>query len=312
MGNETLKSNTGMNKVAAQDAKLVLQEKTIADVVQNRVNELVQGGRLNLPANYSVGNAMSSAWLILQSVVDKDKKPALEVCTKESVVNALLDMAILGLNPAKQQGYFIAYGNRLAWSTSYFGNQAAVSRLKGFEDLPRAALIYDGDTVELGHDEFGEEYVVKHETTWTNKLKGTIVGAYATIKFNSHPRCQVMTMAEIRESWAMSKTNKEHKEFTGEFAKRTVLNRLLKNILKTSTDDDVVAETMIKNEQNHFDFESTGEVVDTIQKEAVEKVGTVEAPDAAGTPGPIMQEPPVSKESPKQTTIFEQADKPNF
>ncbi|MFA5739013.1 MAG: recombinase RecT, partial [Bacteroidales bacterium] len=167
MGNETLKSNTGMNKVAAQDAKLVLQEKTIADVVQNRVNELVQGGRLNLPANYSVGNAMSSAWLILQSVVDKDKKPALEVCTKESVVNALLDMAILGLNPAKQQGYFIAYGNRLAWSTSYFGNQAAVSRLKGFEDLPRAALIYDGDTVELGHDEFGEEYVVKHETTWT-------------------------------------------------------------------------------------------------------------------------------------------------
>jgi recombination protein RecT len=142
------------------------------------------------------------------------------------------------LNPAKQQGYFIAYGNQLSWFTSYFGNIAAIQRIKGYEGLPSATLIYEGDEVELTHDELGEEMIKNHETTWENKLKGNIVGAYASIKFDGRMRQQVMTMSDIKESWSMSKTNKLHKEFTGEFAKRTVLNRLMKNILKTSTDDD--------------------------------------------------------------------------
>jgi recombination protein RecT len=304
MGNETIKNTTAVQKADAQDAKIVLQERTIADVVQNRVNELVKGGRLDLPSNYSLGNAMSSAWLILQTVVDKDKKPALQVCTKESIVNALLDMAILGLNPAKQQGYFIVYGNQLTWFTSYFGNQTAISRVKGYEDLPRASLIYDGDTVELGHDEFGEELITKHETTWENKLKSKIVGAYATIKFNGHFRCQVMTMNEILEAWTMSKTNKEHKTFTGEFAKRTVLNRLMKNILKTSTDDDVVAETMIRTENEHFEF-SDEQVVETVKKNVEQQTASQEPPKEE-----IPQEKPHDEKSAGQTQMELQEDKP--
>jgi len=254
-----------------------IAEKTLADNVQNRVNELVKAGRLNLPSDYSVGNAMSSAWLILQNTVDKNKVSVLKSCTQASQANALLNMAILGLNPAKQQGYFIAYGNQLTWFTSYFGMQAAITRVKGYEDLPRASLIYDGDNVELGHDELGEEVITLHETTWANKLKGVIVGAYATIKFNGSIRTQVMTMQEIRESWSMSKTNKDHKEFTGEFAKRTVLNRLLKNILKTSTDDDLVAEKMIETENEHYDFDKAN-VVEDVKKDVEENTAKQELP----------------------------------
>ena len=245
-----------------------LTEKTLADNVQNRVNELVTAGRLNLPKDYSVGNAMSSAWLILQNTVDKDKRPVLQTCAKASIANALLDMAILGLNPSKQQGYFIAYGNQLSWFTSYFGNIAAVSRIKGFESLPAATLIYKGDKVELGHDELGEEMILEHETSWENKVSGEIIGAYATIKFGGRIRTQVMTMSEIKEAWSMSRTNKEHKTFTGEFAKRTVLNRLMKNLLKTSTDDDLVVETLIKTENEHYEFDKTNVVNET--KEEVE------------------------------------------
>jgi recombinational DNA repair protein RecT len=155
--------------------------------------------------------------------------------------------------------------------------QAAVSRIKGYEDLPRATLIYDGDVVELGHDEFGEECITKHETTWENKQKGVIVGAYASIRFNNHIRTQVMTMKEIRESWTMSKTNREHKEFTGEFAKRTVLNRLLKNILKTSTDDDLVAEKMIETENEHYDFDKSN-VINDVKKDVEENTAKEELP----------------------------------
>lgn len=254
-----------------------LTEKTLADNVQNRVNELVSAGRLNLPKDYSVGNAMSSAWLILQNTVDKEKRSVLQSCAKASIANALLDMAILGLNPAKQQGYFIAYGNQLSWFTSYFGNIAAVSRIKGFEGLPAATLIYKGDKVKLGHDELGEETITEHETCWENKEKGEIIGAYATIKFGGRTRTQVMTMKEILEAWSMSKTNKEHKVFTGEFAKRTVLNRLMKNILKTSTDDDLVAETLIKTENEQYDFDKSN-VVKEVKQDVEENTASEELP----------------------------------
>jgi len=258
--------------------EVVNVEKNITTSVQNRVQELAKSGRIDLPKDYSVGNAMNSAWLILQGVVDRNKKPVLQSCTKDSVANALLDMAVLGLNPAKQQGYFIAYGNKLSWFTSYFGNVAAIQRIKGYEGLPSATLIYDGDEVELTHDELGEEMVKSHETTWENKLKGNIVGAYASIKFDGRMRQQVMTMAEIKESWSMSKTNKEHKQFTGEFAKRTVLNRLMKNILKTSTDDDLVAETLIKTENEHYEFDNE-DVIDQVTGEVEEQTAKEELPE---------------------------------
>lgn len=258
--------------------KLAITEKTLADGVQNRVQELVKAGRLDLPTDYSVGNAMSSAWLILQNTVDKEKNPVLKACTQASIANALLNMAILGLNPAKQQGYFIAYGDQLTWFTSYFGNVAAVSRIKGYEGLPTATLIYEGDEVELGHDELGEEMVTKHVTSWQNKQKGKIAGAYATIKFGGRTRTQVMAMYEILESWSMSKTNKTHTTFTGEFAKRTVLNRLLKNILKTSVDDDLVAETLIASENEHFDF-SKENVIESVKQEVSAGTASEDLPD---------------------------------
>jgi recombination protein RecT len=257
--------------------EVVNVEKNITTTVQNRVQELAKAGRIDLPKDYSIGNAMNSAWLILQNVKDKNYKKALDVCTKDSIANALLDMAVLGLNPAKQQGYFIVYGNQLSWFTSYFGNIAAIQRIKGYEDLPSATLIYEGDEVELTHDELGEEMIKSHETTWENKLKGNIVGAYASIKFGGRMRQQVMTMADIKESWSMSKTNKEHKQFTGEFAKRTVLNRLMKNILKTSTDDDLVAETMIKTENKHYEFDND-QVIDQVTEEVNEQTAKEELP----------------------------------
>lgn len=267
-----------------QKLKIIEFEKNVSDSVTNRVNQLAKEGRLNLPANYSVGNAMASAWLILQNTFDKEKRPVLTSCTKESVANALLDMAIMGLNPAKKQGYFIAYGNQLSWFTSYFGKCAALKRIKGIAIEPIGTLIYEGDEVQLGINERGEEIVTQHNITWASKLKGNITGAYATVKQGDIIRSVVMTIEDIKESWKKSKTNTDHKEFTGEYCKRTVINRLVKMILQTSNDDDLLAEVVINNENQHYNFEET-EVVEDAKKEIElnankgEKVGfTKEAP----------------------------------
>lgn len=290
----------------------VTVEKNISDKVANRVNELVKGGRIDLPANYSVGNAISSAWLILQGIKDKSNQPVLKTCTQASIANALLDMAVMGLNPAKKQGYFIPYGNQLTWFTSYFGKCAVVKRLKGIAYEPVATIIYEGDEVELGHNELGEEYIVAHKTTWESKLKGIRVGAYATVKQNDIIRSAVMTEKEIKEAWMKNPGQKrDHADFEGEFMKRTVINRLVKMITQTSNDDDLLAETMIVNEDKHYDFEgraeaiaateikelaNTGEVVDVEEEDETDTLGEVEqVVEFAEEAQPVKQQEPAKQ-----------------
>lgn len=262
--------------------KIIEFEKNISDSVQNRITSLVGDGRLNLPENYSVGNAIANAWLIIQETVDSNKNSALSVCTKESVANALLEMVTLGLNPAKKQCYFIVYGNKLGLFVSYFGKCATIKRLKGIDTEPIATIIYEGDDVEISHNELGEEIVEKHTTSWSNKLSGKRVGAYATVTANGIKRSALMTMEEIKEAWTKnpSPNNKrDHVTFEGEFMKRTVINRLIKMILQTSNDDDLLADTLIKNEDSMYQNEEYTDITDfhtSVQEEINENANAGE------------------------------------
>ena len=77
-----------------QKQPLALLKKDTVDIVAARVRQFQESGELNLPANYSPENAMKSAWLTLQSTTDRNNRPALEVCTKDSIANSLLDMLV--------------------------------------------------------------------------------------------------------------------------------------------------------------------------------------------------------------------------
>ena len=86
-------------------------EKSVVDIVSEKVNEFLKSGQLDLPKNYSLDNALKSAYLTLNTVEDKDHKKVMEdgrlsgVCTKASIANAVLDMVVQGLNPGKKQCY---------------------------------------------------------------------------------------------------------------------------------------------------------------------------------------------------------------
>lgn len=307
-----------------QPQKVFEFEKNISDSVQNRITELAQDRRLVLPPNYSVGNALASAWLILQNVKDRYGQPALKVCTPQSIANALLDMAIMGHNPAKKHGYFIVYGDQLTWFPSYFGKCASLKRIDGIEHEPVATLIYDGDEIVLEHNELGEEIIIEHKTSWQNKLKGDIVGAYATVDFKGVKRSAVMSMKEIKEAWTKNPSpanRRDHTEFTGEFAKRTVINRLVKMILQTSNDDDLLAETIIQNEDQHWDYTdaqivseenkakreiatsaNTGPVIDVAPEEPASAPEPKPTPEAKPQPEPTPEPAPAPKTE-QQTLI---------
>lgn len=279
---------------------LIQFEKTLGDSVQNRVTELSKQGRLNLPANYSIGNALQSAWLKILQTKDRNQKPVLDVCTKESVANSLLDMAILGLNPSKSQGYFIPYGEKLAWFTSYLGKAAALKRIKGIETEPIATVIYAGDELALSHNELGEEIVLEHKTSWENKIKNDLIGVYATVIYNGVKRSAVLTLAECKEAWTKSQTNKEHVDFRSEYMKRTAINRLSKMILNTTNDDDLLAETIIQNENQHYDFEPEVITEEKAKLEVAQKANSGEVVDVEPEPQPEATPEPQPSPAPAQ------------
>lgn len=229
--------------------QLALIKKDTVDVVALKVKEFQEKGELHFPANYSPENAMKSAWLILQTIKDRNQKPALEVCTKDSVANSLLDMVVQGLNPAKKQGYFIVYGNQLTFQRSYFGTMAVTKRVTGAKSID-AAVIYEGDDVDYEMVN-GRITNLSHKQKFGNINKDKVLGAYATIVMSD---CSVyhelMTIDELRKAWskaqfwgkdqAVEKPGSTHDEFKQEMAKKTVINRACKKFMNASDDSSLV------------------------------------------------------------------------
>ena len=82
----------------------------------------VRNNNIILSKNYDVKTAMANLYLDLIQVVNKNGKPALEVCTPESIQEAITKCINEELDVGKDQAYLICYGDKLICQPSYFGN----------------------------------------------------------------------------------------------------------------------------------------------------------------------------------------------
>lgn len=216
------------------------QEET-ADMVLTRVNAMTEAGELVLPANYHAGNAVKLAWLYLQTVTDKNSRPAVDVCTKESICNCFLEMIIKGLSVAKKQCYFIVTGNQLSFWEDYRGKLMRAKRDTEIADV-HPQVIYEGDKFAYSVDENGQYQLESHETNLSNIDINKIVGAYAVVVMKDGSRhIEIMTMPQIRKSWEQGAAKGQsgaHKNFTDQMCKKTVIARACKVELGASEDDD--------------------------------------------------------------------------
>jgi recombination protein RecT len=263
-----------MSTATTKGNALALIKKDVVDVVGKKVQEFVSKGELHLPPNYSVENAMKSAWLILQNTFDKDKKPVLQVCTKDSIANALLDMAVQGLNPAKKQGYFIAYGKQLVFQRSYFGTMAVTKRVAGAKDI-FAEVVYKGDEFEYTIKN-GNKYITKHVQRIENVDPDNIVAAYCTIVFDDERQfTDIMTWAEIQKAWSKSKNNPDregstHKDFAQEMARKTVINRACKRYLNSSDDGSLLMYHVNRADEVAAEAEVEAEIEESANQELID------------------------------------------
>lgn len=243
-------------------ANQITQQKPtkLTDRVLDRINQMKTTQDLSLPRNYNASNALNAAFLELQKVQDRSHRPALEACTQDSIVKALLDMTLQGLSPAKDQCYFIVYGNELQMQRSYFGTVAAVKRLDGVQKV-RAEVVHKDDDFEIGANDDMELVVKRFNPKFENQDK-PITGAFAIIKTDKGTDFTVMTKKEIDQSWAQTrqKNNKVQQNFSQEMAKRTVLNRAAKMFINTSDDSDLLTGAINDTTSNEYDDEERRDV----------------------------------------------------
>lgn len=260
--------------------ELSLVKKDTVDVVAKKIREFQESGELKAPINYSPDNAMKSAWLILQETKDRNNKPALEVCTKDSIANSLLDMVIQGLSPAKKQCYFIVYGNQLQLQRSYFGTQAVTKRLKEVKDI-RSQVIYQDDEFEMLIDN-GTKKITKHVQQLGNIDNTKIVGAYCIIFLDEcEPYIEIMNINQIKQAWKQSKMSpvdengitkkgSVHDKFTDQMVLKTVINRGCKNFANTSDDSDLLIESFNRVTEDEYEPDSVKQSSKEISKVAEE------------------------------------------
>ena len=225
--NEIVEVRESENKVALRS-----QEGLVA-LAQNY---LKNNGSVILPPNYDVNDAVKALYLKALQTTNKQGKPALDVCTKESIEQVVQNYVSRGLNVAKNQCYLVCYGNTLTLQDSYFGKEKQAKAYAGVDI--HSNVIYKGEEVSIETRKNGTK-VINHKPDFSKFDINNIIGAYAvaTKEDGTVVDSEIMTMEEIKRSWAKSQSGGTvHKEFPVEMARKTVISRLTKGFINTSDD----------------------------------------------------------------------------
>lgn len=284
-----------------QTALKRMQEETTQQIL-DKVNCWQETGELILPKDYKVGNAIKLAWLYLQTVEDRSHRKAIDVCTKDSICNALLDMVLHGEYP-KKHCYFIVYGDRLEWNERYLGKYMRAKRDTEIEAV-YPQVVYQGDEFVYTIDELGQYQLVKHVPNLDNLDITKIKAAYAIVVNKDKTRhMEIMTLDQIKKSWmqgAAKGTSGAHTNFTDQMCKKTVMARACKIALDSQADfadddddnrrdeaeavelhDDEQAPKGIEAKTNYIDMNENQPEAETIP------AGSGEQPAASGRACPI-------------------------
>lgn len=258
-------------------------KKDIGQQVIDRVTTLCEAG-FTMPPDFNYINAIKATMLMMPEIVDKNKKPALEVCTPASIQSALFESCTKGLDVSKKQAYLVVRGTKLCLHVSYFGHILQVKRL--FPNWsPVAHTIREGDEFEYSVDpETGKMKLVKHVQKLEN-LDKDFVGAYMYIPCSDGTQeLYVMTRKQILKAWSKSSSQslQTHKDFDEKMAIRTIINSGCTKVVNATPDpvnipdddDDDLNDEQIRDDGNEDDFTDFEEVQSDSKENIEDKVTT--------------------------------------
>jgi recombination protein RecT len=294
------------NKIVKQEIREEYKDKLtlVREAVLERVSQAIQNKRLIIPENYNVNNAISWVLLQLPKMTDRQGNRIIDNVKVSSIVKAIFEMVVQGLDPIKNQVCFIPYKGKLICQRTYFGNVAVLRRVR--QDLKDiyATVVYQDDVFEYSIQN-GRKVVIQHKQKLQNIDKDKIIGAYAVaIDKNDYViNTEIMTLDEILTSWSMStKTlfddngnliSETHMYFMQEMCKRTVINRLVKFLLNSSIENNVDESAIIPiKEDDEFEEEDEKELLSRPDQTPIK--ATIPAVETKKEPEPIPE--PISNQ----------------
>ena len=265
----------------------------VEEIALSKINQYVELGMV-LPENFNPTNSLKKARMMLNDMKIQGK-PVLEVCTKESVIQCLIDSCCKGLDYSEMQVYFIPRNNIMTNLESVYGRIARAKRASRYYK-PIVQYVHEGDDFQIGVDVTnGKTIIKKHETSLDN-LDKPIVAAYTFVTDdNNDTEIYIMTKKEWLKSWSKSSSGAAvAKDFERDMIFRTIIKKSTKSLvnanikaiggLPISDDDDDVplagdAPTVVESTTNPS-------VTDFVE---AEEVTEVPAPQTANEPKPEVK-----------------------
>lgn len=253
----------------------------VEEVALAKINQYMELG-LVLPQDYSPTNSLKKARLMLNDM-QIEGRPALEMCTKESVLSCLIEMVTKGYDVSSMQAYFIPRktknGYQMTLMESVYGRITRAKRAsKNYK--PIVQFVHQDDIFKYGIDvKTGYTVVEKHETCLENKDK-PIIAAYAYVTDNEgNTEVVIMSQRDWISSWKKSANGcAVAKEFAEDMIFRTIVKKSTKKLVNaavsafipTSNNDD--DDTILAGDKQP---EFTQQVVDTEAEEIKTEEGEV-------------------------------------
>lgn len=263
-------------------------------------------------------NIISMA-LKLSEIKDKAGRPAVEICTKESIMQVAQEVIVKKLDLMKNQGALIVRGNKLMLQPQYQGNVARALELNPFLSHFNFVPIYKNDKVEIEIGKDGSYGIKNHTTCFNNIGNNNISGGYvrAIKKDGSVYMTEVMTMEQIKIAWSKSSNSSlsVHKEFPIKMVRKTILNSLCSWLINTTGEQENIEFECVSNEGDNIvdgleinidENQDYSEPTETIEVFANgESVGEIEVPSEEWTDEEIEQiEEQIHEEDGECKTIY--------
>lgn len=188
-------------------------------------------------------NFEREAGFAVQALTANDYAMGLAVKNKQSVINAVTNIAAIGisLNPAKRQAYLVPRDGKICLDISYMGLMD-LAMATGSILWAQAEIVYEQDAFALN----GFDKPPSHQYNPFAKERGAIVGVYVVVKTaDGDYLTDCMSKDEIDAIMNRSQSVKSGKSSPwktdyGEMAKKTVVKRAYKYWPKTDRLDKAI------------------------------------------------------------------------
>ena len=211
------------------------KNNTLAGMNSGQVHDILS--KYTLAIQNSLPSGGNPNRIVQMAVFQITTNPALAQCTTSSVIGCVLNAAILGMNPALKQCWFIPYKNKdtgafeAQFQLSYTGLLALARRSGTIRDV-YAEVVRKGDTFRV---QYGTDRKIEHVPDPTLDSTRPLTHAYAVIHYHSGA-CDflVFDRAEVEKRRLKSRYQKEGapsgtwQDWDAEMWKKTVLRSVLK------------------------------------------------------------------------------------